>query len=125
MKLYNPNPAGLFTQDCAYRGLSFFLGITWIKAVFELVSFATSRGRVNFTYITNITDYLACKGYDRHRSPRKGMTVGDFGRQVAMPGHCYLIALEKPKHITVVNTELELVDTWDCTEKVVKYYWER
>ena len=125
MKLYNANPAGLITQDCAYRGLSFFLGITWIKAVFELVCFATNEGRVNFTYISNITGYLESKGYKRQKPPRKGMTVREFRDEVAKEGSCYLIAIEKPKHITVVNTEQELVDTWDCTEKVVKYYWER
>lgn len=125
MKYFNPNPAGLITQDCAYRGLSFFFGISWMKAVFELVTFAVNRGKVNFTYITNISEYLASKGYERHRSPRKGMTVWEFSCEVAKPGRCYLLWVEWPRHITIIDTEGQVCDIADCSSFVVKYYWMR
>ena len=124
MKYYNVNPLGKITGDCAYRGVSFFLGVTWIKAVMDLVCHTTDKGMVNFTYVTNITSYMAKRGYLRQTAP-KGMTVADFIRDIAKPGKAYLIALRQPRHITVVDTEGELVDTWDCSEKVVHYYWER
>ena len=124
MKYYNVNPLGKITGDCAYRGVSFFLGVTWIKAVMDLVCHATNKGMVNFTYVTNITSYMTKCGYPRQVAP-KGMTVEGFIRDIAKPGKAYLIALSQPRHITVVDTEGELVDTWDCSSKEVHYYWER
>lgn len=123
MKYYNANPAGKRTVDCVYRALSFFLGVTWMKAVFELVIHATNRGLVNFNYFTNLTSYLAEKGYQRQKPPRKGMTIEDFIKEIAQKGKYYLIAV--PGHLTVVDNESEIVDTWDCSKKTIKYYWER
>lgn len=124
MKNYNVNPLNKRTGDCAYRALSFFLGITWIKAVFELVIYATNRGMVNFNYVSNITAYLRDKNFER-KKPQKNTTVNIFIRQYAKPGKAYLLAIERPRHLTVIDTEKELVDTWDCSDKIVKYYWER
>ena len=79
---YNPDPAGLHVRDCAYRGVAGFFGITWMKAVFELVTHAANQGSVNFTHITEITDYMKSKGYQRQR-PQKTMTVRQFIDTVA------------------------------------------
>lgn len=124
MKYYNANPLNKSTGDCAYRALSFFLGITWIKAVFELVIYATNRGMVNFNYVSTITDYLKEKNIDR-KKPTEKISVSEFISQNAEPGKCYLIALDGPRHLTVIDTEKELVDTWDCSDKFIKYYWEK
>ena len=123
MRYYNANPAGKRTVDCVYLALSFFLGISWMKAVFELVINATNKGLVNFNYNTNVTHYLAEKGYQRIKPPRKGMTIDEFIKEVAQKGKCYLIAV--PGHMTVIDTDSELVDTWDCSKKTIKYYWKR
>lgn len=124
MKFYNANPLDKRTGDCVYRALSFFLGITWIKAVFELVIYATNRGMVNFNYVSNITGYLADKNFVR-KKPKKNTTVNLFIQQYAKTGKCYLLAIERPKHLTIIDSEKELVDTWNCSDKFVKYYWER
>ena len=121
----NTNPLDKHTQDCAYRGLSLFLQIPWIKAVFELVLHATNKGLVNFTYTTNITSYLSEKGYTRQKPPRKGMSVNEFAKEVARPGKIYLLALKTPRHITFINPDGVLLDTWDCSSKPVQYYWEK
>lgn len=121
---YNPNPAGLHVRDCAYRGVAGFFGITWMKAVFELVTHAANQGSVNFTHITEITDYMKSKGYQRQR-PQKTMTVKQFIDTVAKEGHVYMISILKPRHITVVGPNKEIMDIGDTSDYFVQYYWER
>lgn len=121
---YNPNPAGLHVRDCAYRGVAGFFGITWMKAVFELVTHAANQGSVNFTHITEITDYMKSKGYQRQR-PQKMMTVKQFVDTVAKEGHAYMISILRPPHITVVGPDREILDIWDTSDYLVQYYWER
>lgn len=121
---YNPNPAGLHVRDCAYRGVAGFFGITWMKAVFELVTHAANQGSVNFTHITEITDYMKSKGYQRQK-PQKMMTVKQFIDTVAKEGHVYMISILKPRHITVVGPNKEIMDIGDTSDYFVQYYWER
>ncbi len=121
---YNPNPAGLHVRDCAYRGVAGFFGITWMKAVFELVTHAANQGSVNFTHITEITDYMKSKGYQRQR-PQKTMTVKQFIDTVAKEGHVYMISIQNPRHITVVGPNKEIMDIGDTSDYFVQYYWER
>lgn len=121
---YNPNPAGLHVRDCAYRGVAGFFGITWMKAVFELITHAANQGSVNFTHITEITDYMKSKGYQRQR-PQKTMTVKQFIDTVAKEGHVYMISILKPRHITVVGPNKEIMDIGDTSDYFVQYYWER
>lgn len=121
---YNPNPAGLHVRDCAYRGVAGFFGITWMKAVFELVTHAANQGSVNFTHITEITDYMKSKGYQRQR-PQKTMTVRQFIDTVAKEGHVYMISILKPRHITVVGPNKEIMDIGNTSDYFVQYYWER
>ena len=121
---YNPNPAGLHVRDCAYRGVAAFFGITWMKAVFELVTHAANQGSVNFTHITEITDYMKSKGYQRQRL-QKMMTVKQFVDSVAREGHAYMISILKPRHITIVGPNKEIMDIGDTSDYFVQYYWER
>lgn len=121
---YNPNPAGLHVRDCAYRGVAAFFGITWMKAVFELVTHAANQGSVNFTHITEITDYMKSKDYQRQK-PQKKMTVKQFVDSVAKEGHVYMISILKPRHITVVGPNKEIMDIGDTSDYFVQYYWER
>lgn len=121
---YNPNPAGLHVRDCAYRGVAAFFGITWMKAVFELITHAANQGSVNFTHITEITDYMKSKGYQRQK-PQKKMTVKQFIDNVAKEGHVYMISILKPRHITVVGPNKEIMDIGDTSDYFVQYYWER
>ena len=120
---YNPNPAERHTGDCVYRGLTYFLGITWMKAVMDLVLFTANRGLVNFTYISTVTEYLKQKGFRRCK-PECAMTVAAFIQRYALPGHAYLIMLEKPKHVTVVSTEGKILDIGDCSHATIKYFWK-
>ena len=121
---YNPNPAGLHVRDCAYRGVAGFFGITWMKAVFELVTHAANQGSVNFTHITEITNYMKSKGYQRQK-PQKTMTVKQFIDTVAKEGHVYMISILKPRHITVVGPNKEIMDIGNTSDYFVQYYWER
>ena len=121
---YNPNPSGLHTGDCAYRGISAFFGITWMASVLELVNHATNNGRVNFTYISNITSYMASKGYIRKKT-NKPMTVGEFIDAVTKEGYAYLVSINRPRHITFISPDRELLDIGDCSNCIVQYYWQK
>lgn len=121
---YNANPAGIQTGDCAYRALSSFLATTWMQALLNLVLHAANKGRVNFTYITNITSFLQSKGYKRQKPPHR-MTVRKFIENVALEGKAYFLTLEHPRHATFISPDKELLDIGDCSDKYVKYYWER
>ncbi len=121
---YNPNPAHLHVCDCAYRGIAAFFGITWMMSIFELVTNAANQGSVNFTHITNITDYMRRKGYQR-KKPEKQITVKEFIESKAEEGHTYMISIRKQRHITIVGPDKIIMDIWDTSHCLVQYYWER
>lgn len=119
---YNPNPQGDYTHDCVIRAYSFFFGVTWKKAFFDAMKFCYQKGLVRFNYPSVYNKYLESKGYKRHRTPRKGMTVGEFRDEFADVGKCYIISCNK--HFTVVFQK-DIIDIGDCSDFIVIAYWER
>jgi hypothetical protein len=122
----NRNPLKLRTGDCVYRGLSWFLGISWREAVDDIVRWCADRGIVSFNYKGTINKYLKDKGYEYHTVPRKGMTVGEFCDNFAEKGKTYLIHCQR--HVTIVQYIEDyggsaIVDTWDCSDKKVEAYF--
>lgn len=125
---YNANPLKLRTRDCVYRAISVFLGVGWRDALDEIVRWAADRGRTNFNYRSNYNEFLKEKGYERNGSPEKGITVAEFCERYAEKGRMYILSC--PGHLTVATwpehlSECVIVDTWDCSAKVVDGYWMR
>ena len=123
----NLNPLKRWTGDCVFRALAFFFGISWREALDDLVGWAADRGLTSFNYRSTYNGYLLEKGYARHRAPRKGLTVSEFCAEYAERGKKYILSC--PRHLTVVEwpkyvDECFIVDTWDCSDKVVDGYWE-
>ena len=130
--LKNINPCKRMTGDCVYRAFALFLDISWIQAVFDLVSWCAERGKVDFTMRNSIKSFLGYRGYTRYRVPRKGMTVAEFVDEYAEDGKKYILSC--PRHLTVVmpwwgaecpGVTHVVVDSWDCRGKTVDGYWER
>lgn len=132
--IYNANPLGRRTGDCVYRALSRFLCVNWREALDSLVLWAADRGLTNFNFRSTYTAFLRERGYERHRAPRKGITVREFCDQCAEKGKMYILSC--PRHLTVAEWPPEdsakppvggckVVDTWDCRDKVVDGYWVR
>lgn len=128
LMLYNNNPLRKRTGDCVYRALSNFLDMSWRALLDELVCWAADRGLTNFNYRSTYTAFLKEKGYERHRVPKKGITVGEFCDRYAEKGKRYILSC--PRHLTVVDYFewkgiSAVMDTWDCLGKPVDGYWER
>lgn len=119
---HNVNPLGLRTGDCVFRAMSYFRGVTWNKAVMDIVNFATARGRVSFNYISTFSAFLQNEGYQRHPAPRKGMTVREFIQELGDDKRCFFLSCNG--HCTIVH-EGVLIDTWPCFDRKVIAYWVR
>ncbi len=120
---YNCNPKQLHVRDCVFRALSYFYDISWREAVTRIVDFNCELGQVNFTHITNITNFMSANGYERHKPPRKGMTVREFINECAQEGNIYVLNTIHPLHLTIIDEKKNVNDTWDCSDKEMKYYW--
>lgn len=125
---YNANPFKLRTGDCVFRALSVFLGVPWRIALDDLVCWAADRGLTNFNYRSTDRAYLEEKGFPRYKSPRKGISVGEFCDEFAEPGKIYIV--QCPRHWTVVKWNeyvgsAIVIDTWDCRGNIMEGYWVR
>ena len=120
---HNVNPYKKHVRDCVYRAIAYFFGWLWRVAVIKVVRHATLSGSVNFNYTTNIVDFMENQGYKRHKPPRKGMTVEEFGDQ-ANPNEVYLVYVSKPKHLTIIDG-CKLIDIWDCRDCVMGWYFKK
>ncbi len=123
---YNINPLGRRTGDCVYRALAVFLDISWRQAVNDLVHRAADRGLTNFNYRSTYNEFLKEKGFIRHRTPEKGITVEQFIDRFAEKDKTYILSC--PRHLTIVHSDDAncipyLVDTWDCRSRIVDGYW--
>lgn len=123
MQYYNPNPANRTdAYDCVVRAFAYFFGVTWMKAFIDLVVWCANHGLVRFNYRSSYNRYLEEKGYPRHKSPRKGMTVREFCSEFAEAGKTYIVS--GPHHLTIVS-EKEIYDITDTSEMKVDGYWVR
>lgn len=120
---YNPNPKGLTNAyDCVVRAYTYFFGVTWHKAFFDAINWCAERGLVRWNFPSIYTQYLKDKGYQRHRAPRKGITVGQFRDEFADINKTYIIS--GPHHLTII-AQKDILDLGDCSNMVMFAYWER
>lgn len=119
---FNANPLNKRVGDCVIRAFSFFFGVSWKKAFMDLICWCTERGLVNFNYRSVFNEYLKEQGFLRHKAPRKGMTVAEFRDEFAEEEETYLVSVKR--HMTIVFRK-DIVDTWDCSNKIVDGYWQR
>ncbi|MCR5504071.1 MAG: hypothetical protein K6E94_00595 [Elusimicrobiaceae bacterium] len=97
---------------------------TWKNAVMRLVRNAIVDGLVNFNYTTNIVKFMEKWEYKRHKAPRKGMTVREFGEEFAKKNEVYMIHVVKPRHITIID-DGDLMDIWDCRDCEMDWYFKK
>ena len=100
----NFNPKQLHTNDCLVRALAYFFGVSWRKAFLDII------------------EWCADRGFERHKTPERGMTVGRFCDEFAEEGKFYMVQVKR--HMTIVDNK-EINDTWDCSNRIVEYYWVR
>ena len=117
---YNLNPKQLHTNDCMVRALAYFFDVSWHEAFIDIIEWCANRGWVDWNYRSKYYVYLAERGFERHKAPTKGMTVGRFCDEIAEKGRVYMVQIKR--HMTIIDNK-EINDTWDCSESVIDNYW--
>lgn len=119
---YNPNPQQKLVGDCVIRAISKCEGYSWEEAFAGIVAEAFSLCDMpSSNYVWG--SYLKSKGYTRHNLPD---TCPD----------CYTLRKfceDYPKGTYIVATGTHAVavvsgniwDSWDSSDEVVTYYWEK
>lgn len=113
---YNRNPWGENKEDCVCRAISAALDIKYV-AVNNLLELVAEK---------NECDKICVCCYHKLLEDIFGMepvfcygeTVGEIAQ--ANPGHKLLIRIEG--HLTCSMYGV-VIDTWDCTDKIVDCYW--
>ena len=118
---YNPNPAGKLVGDCVIRAISKVEGQSWedtfvgiVAESFKLCDMPSSN------YVWG--SYLKSKGYARKNLPDTCpdcYTVRQFCEE--HPDGKYIVATGTHAVAVVKN----IYDTWDSSDEVVMYYWEK
>lgn len=122
MKLYNLNPLKKCVGDCVIRAISRALNQEWERTYIELCL----QGFVMCDMPSSNAvwgAYLRSKGFCRSVIPNECpdcYTVQDFCDE--HPKGRYILALSGHV-IAVVNGEV--YDTWDSTNEIPIYYWQR
>ena len=119
---YNLNPKQLHTNDCFVRALAHFFGVTWCKAFLDIIEWCADRGWVDWNYRSKYYGYLAERGFERQKTPERGMTVGRFCDEFAEEGKVYMVQIKR--HMVIVDNK-EILDIWDCSDGIVEHYWVR
>ena len=120
---YNPNPVNRIDgYDCVVRAFAFFFGVTWMRALFDIVTWCANRGLVRFNYRSSYNVYLEEKGFKRHKPPKKGLSVGQFRDEYADVYKTYIVS--GPHHLTIINNK-DILDISDCSEMKMDGYWVR
>ena len=118
---YNPNPAGKLVGDCVIRAISKVEGQSWEDTVVGIVAEAFKLCDMpSSNYVWG--SYLKSKGYARKNLPDTCpdcYTVRQFCEE--HPDGKYIVATGTHAVAVVKN----IYDTWDSSDEVVMYYWEK
>ena len=117
-KHYNLNPTGKNVGDCTVRALSKALNQDWYTTYFGLCIEGALLG--DMPSANSVWGaYLRRKGYRRELAP-DDVTVDDFAE--SHPTGTYILALSG--HVVCVQ-DGDLYDSWDSSNEIVLYYWEK
>lgn len=113
---YNRNPWELNEEDCVCRAISAALDIkyTAVNNLLTLISESHECDKLCVCcYHKLLEDIFGMRPVFTY-----GETVGEIAE--ANPGHKLLIRIEG--HLTCSMYGV-VIDTWDCTDKIVDCYW--
>jgi len=119
-KKTNANPKNKRTNDCVIRAIALAENKTWLEVFDEL----TKLARENTLMMNDKRLYekhLALNGWHKEAMPKEDgrrITVRRFAEKY---GGSALIRVVS--HLTYLDEEGTLLDTWDCSHKCVGNYW--
>ena len=119
---YNPNPQARIVGDCAVRAVAKATNQSWDAAFYELAAQAYAMADMPSSDAVWGT-YLKRRGFTKHILPESCpdcYTAKDFTRE--HPNGVYVLAFGG--HVATVKNGV-LYDSWDSTELVPIYYWEK
>ena len=115
---YNPNPEKRNVGDCTVRALSKALGQDWDTTYWGLAIEGNLRADMPSANATWCA-YLRRKGFHRELAP-EDITVAEFARE--NPHGTYVLALSG--HVVCIKDGV-LYDSWDSSNEIVLYFWQR
>ena len=115
MIYYNANKFGNDIEDCVIRSISVAEGISWDEAFQKLSDYARERGLM-ISSVESVEEYLD-ENYDR--TCFENMTVGEFAEN--HPYGTFLVTMLG--HIVAVK-DGEIIDTFDCSNRIMWCAWE-
>lgn len=118
---FNPNPDGLFTNDCTVRAICKALDQNWDKTYMDI---CTEGGLLHMMPSTNAVwnSYLSKKGFKRYIIPYTRpicYTIKQFCEDHKVGK--YILATDDHV-VTVINGDY--YDTGDSGDEVPIYYWK-
>lgn len=124
-RIYNANPKGKKTGDCAIRAVANILGITWDEALDELVSMS-HKTKYDPTDRKNVTFVMKAHGWVK--LPRERKPDGTY-YEVRELDALYPIGMRSKGILVSVANHLTTIvgdhyeDTWDCGRKASGNVW--
>lgn len=121
-KFYNPNPVGARVGDCAVRAVAKAVGQTWEETYIGLVLQGFLMADLPSSNAV-WGEYLRKHGFVRHIVPNtcpECYTVSDFCDE--HPQGVFVLALSG--HV-VTAVDGDIYDTWDSTQEIPIYFFER
>lgn len=116
-KFFNLQPLGNLEEDCVTRAISLATGedyytiqdkLFYVAKIFECEKLCVCCYKHLLDYVYNFQRIEAVQG----------MTINEF--LLAFPHGIYLIRVSG--HLTCA-IDGEIIDTWDCTNKIVDIVW--
>lgn len=119
---YNPNPQGRRVGDCVIRAVAKATGASWDAAFAELAAQAQAMGDMPSSDAV-WGAYLKRRGFTKHLLPEscpECYTAADFARDHSRG--VYVLAFGG--HVATVKDGI-LYDSWDSSNGIPIYYWEK
>ena len=110
----NKNPLGIDTEDCVLRSISVAEGISWNECQKKLSYLSGKEGKI-------LNDVQFVENYLDKRYPRKcyqGITIGEFA-DICPKGN--FVVTTKGHIVAIINNVI--LDTWDCSDRIMKCCW--
>ena len=128
----NVNPKGWKTGDCVVRAIAKASSRPWEEVYRELCEIGAKKCRMPNDPKVYET-YLENHGWVKHKMPRRGdktrYKVRDFLDELYSYSGAGWMIISVANHLTcaraLIEYDVKLYDTWDCSYKCVGNFWTR
>jgi hypothetical protein len=120
---YNANPKGWKGEgDCVVRACCEATGMSWMDTYDELYQIGRKICRMPNSKKT-YERFLEKHGWIKQKMPRKWDNTRYTVAEWAEENFSERMVVSVANHLTFIDKNAHLVDTWDCSYKSVGNYW--